>query len=204
VTGSDETPAAPPAAGSAVPADTSDEAAPANTPAEPGGNRRTVLLVSAIAVVVLVVAGVLVYALTGNDSSDNANGPDVPSIADSGDRSTSAQPGTPTGSEPPPIQQSSAAPPAGGDAGAAQSVAEQAASAITSADMNTLTALSCDPSSVGDEDTFPPDAKVEVVGEPQVNGDSASIDVQVTIGGQPPATVPMPLIKQGGRWCIPG
>jgi hypothetical protein len=81
-------------------------------------------------------------------------------------------------------------------------VAEQAASAISDADMTTLAELSCDPASVGDEDTFPPDAKVEVVGEPEITGDAASVNVKVTIGQQPPATVPMPLIKQDGRWCI--
>lgn len=215
-TEAEELPAATAAAGSVGRAATPDEqavvAAILNEPDEPAaasgetaarsGNRRTVLVASAIAVVVLVVAGVLVYALTGNDSKDDAS-PVVPSIADSGDQSTSAGPGTPTGSAPPPIQ-SSAAPPAAGDAGAAQSVAEQAASAITSADMNTLTQLSCDPSTVGDDDTFPPDAKVEVVGEPQITGEAATVDVKVTIGEQPPATVPMPLVKQDGRWCIPG
>jgi hypothetical protein len=170
----------------------------------PGKRRSPVVLISAIAVVVLVVAGVLVYVLTGDDSADNASGPSVPSIKDSGEQSTSAPAGTPPEGTAPPLTPSSAAGQQAGDAGAAQSVAEKAASAITDADMKTLTELSCDPSTAGDEDTFPSDAKVEVVGEPQITGDAASVDVKVTIGEQPPATVPMPLVKQDGRWCIPG
>jgi hypothetical protein len=171
------------------------------------GNRRKVLLISAAAVVALVVAGLVVFLVTRDDSPETADGgPAVPTIEGSappGGESAQAPPDY----EDPPLTQpstSSAQPPASGaDAGEAQSVAEQAATAITDADMETLTQLSCDPGSVGDDDTFPPDAQVEVVGEPQIVGDTATIDIRVTIPGADPATVPMPLTKQDGRWCIP-
>jgi hypothetical protein len=82
-------------------------------------------------------------------------------------------------------------------------VAEQAATAITNADVKTLAQLSCDPASAGEEDTFPTDATVEVIGEPQVDGETATITVRVTIKGVDPTEIPMPLTKQDGRWCIP-
>lgn len=171
------------------------------------GNRRKVLLFSAAAVVALVVAGLVVFLVTRGDSSETADrGPEVPTIEGSAPPGNSAQ--APPASEEPSFTRSSTpsaqAPPAGGaDAGEAQSVAEQAATAITDADMETLTQLSCDPGSVGSDDTFPPDATVEVVGEPRITGDTATIDIRVTIPGADPATVPMPLTKQDGRWCIP-
>jgi hypothetical protein len=92
---------------------------------------------------------------------------------------------------------------AGEDASAAQSVAEQAANAISSADAETLVQLSCDPSQVGSEESIDTDTKVEVVGEPQITGDTATVDVEVTVPGAEPAVVPMPLTKKDGRWCIP-
>lgn len=181
---------------------------PDSTPDEPaagGGNRKT-LLIAAAAVVVLVVAGVVIYLVTRDDSAETAGGPDVPSIANPNDPTSAGPaqpPGEATGTITAPTPSSSAPAPAG-DAGAAQDVAEQAAQAITDSDLKTLGELSCDPDTVNpDDDTFPADAKVEVVGDPQVNGDTATVNVKVMIADAPPATVPMPLVKQDGRWCIP-
>jgi hypothetical protein len=169
-------------------------------------NRRKVWLFSVAAVVVLVVAGVVVYLLTRDDSTDKAGtGPSVPSIEDSNAPSSQGQPPPPTGTTAtltaPSAPATSAAP--AGDPGKVQSVAEQAATAITNADVKTLAQLSCDPSAAGEEDTFPTNAKVEVIGEPEVSGDTATINVRVTVEGAEPAEIPMPLTKQDGRWCIP-
>lgn len=186
-----------------------EETAP-DTAAEPspaaGTGNRKVLLISAAAVVVLVVAGVVVYLLTRDDSSGTAGAPGVPSI-ENPDQPSSVGPARPPGGVTAtitaPSSSPSPSPAAGGEAGAAQDVAEQAAQAITDADLKTLGELSCDPDAVNPEDdTFPADAKVEVVGNPQVNGDTATVDVKVVIADAPPATVPMPLVKQDGRWCI--
>jgi hypothetical protein len=163
-----------------------------------------VVLISVAAVVVLAVAGLVVYLLTSGDDSSGTAGDrrDVPTItgspAPSGQETTNPPasappPGTATGAqEGPPAQ-----------AGGAESVAQQAAAAISSADVSALTALACDPSSVGTEETFPADAKAEVVGEPKITGDTATVDLRLTIAGSEPTTVPMPLTKKDGRWCVP-
>jgi hypothetical protein len=171
--------------------------------------RRKIWLFSIAAVVVLVVAGMVVFLLTRGDSTKDASGPGVPTIQDSNAPSTRAPVSPPAAGTTATITAPSstagtapAAPPAG-DAGNVESVAEQAATAITNADVKTLAQLSCDPGSAGEEDTFPTDATVEVIGEPQVNGETATITVRVTIKGVEPTEIPMPLTKQDGRWCIP-
>lgn len=171
---------------------------------DPAAGRRKVWLFSAAAVVVLVVAGVVVYLLTSGDDADNASGTDVPTI-------TGSQDPTPSQSVPqPPAPGASSAsatatapPPAEDDPGQARSVAEDAAAAISSGDAAAIAVLACDPANAQVDETYPSSAKVEVVGEPQFDGDKATIDVRVTIEGNQPAVVPMPLAKQDGRWCIP-
>jgi hypothetical protein len=166
------------------------------------------VLVSAAAVVVLALIGVAIYLLVSDDSSDDTAARPVPTIEDSGSAgtttSTTTPPAGPTSSLtlPPSTGASTEVTAGGADSGDAQSVAEQAASAISSADTSTLSQLSCDPSTAGDEDTFPAGAKAEVVGEPKISGDTATIDVKLTFDGAEPAVVPMPLTKQDGRWCI--
>lgn len=169
--------------------------------AEPTTGRRTVMLVSAAAVVVLVLAGVVIYALTsGDDSGGDAQGRDVPTIT-----------GSPAPTTPEPSTGATVAPPAtatgatgpAGEPAAAGSVAEEAAAAISSSDVDALNQMACDPSNPATEETFPADAKAKVVGEPQITGDTATVDLELTIGDSEPAVVPMPLTKKDGRWCIP-
>jgi hypothetical protein len=183
-----------------------DTPAEAGIPAEPVAGRRSILLISAAAVVVLAVIGVAIYLLVSDDSSDETAARPVPTIQDSGaagaTTSTTTPPAGPTSSLTVPPSTGASTEIAGGEAGDAQSVAEQAASAISSADTSTLSQLSCDPSTAGGEDTFPAGAKAEVVGEPKISGDTATIDVRLTFAGAEPAVVPMPLTRQNGRWCI--
>lgn len=173
-------------------------------PAEPVAGRRSILLISAAAVVVLAVIGVAIYLLVNDDSSDDTAGRPVPTIGNSGAPGTTTSTTTPPAGTTPSFTAPTSTGASTGVAGAAdpQSVAEQAATAISNADVATLTQLSCDPSTAGSEDTFPAGAKVEVVGEPKVSGDTATIDVRLTFDGAEPAVVPMPLTKQGDRWCI--
>ncbi|HEX6361164.1 hypothetical protein [Actinophytocola sp.] len=187
-------------------------AAPETGAATPGpeAGRRKVLLISTAAVVVLAVVGLVVYLLTsGDDNVENTAGPDVPSITGTAPPNGTI-PSAPPGESTPPL-----APPSSStteeetteansaDVGAAGDVAEQAANAISGADVSTLAELSCDPSTVGTDETFPDNATAEVVGEPQIDGDTATVDIKLTIEGAEPATVPIPLTKQDGRWCIP-
>jgi hypothetical protein len=161
-------------------------------------------------VVVLVVAGIVTYLLTsGDDSAGQAEPRDVPTIT--GSPAPTGEATSPGASVAPPATATGVtgatsapkAPEAPKDAQDAGSVAEQVATAISGADVSTLNELSCEPGSAGTEETFPADAKAEVVGEPKITGDTATVDLKLTIGQNEPATVPMPLTKKDGRWCIP-
>ncbi|MFI7672494.1 hypothetical protein [Actinophytocola sp. NPDC049390] len=184
---------------------------PAEAPAEetePGAGRNRVLVVSVVAVVVLVVAGIVAYLLvSGDDSQDQAQPRDVPTITGSA-APTTAETTSPGASVAPPATATGAtgatsAPRAPADVRDAGSVADQVATAISGADVTTLNELSCEPGSAGTEESFPADAKAEVVGEPKITGDTATVDLKITIGQNEPTTVPMPLTKKDGRWCVP-
>ena len=172
----------------------------------PAGGRNKVLIISVVAVVVLLLAGLVVYLLTSGDDSGNQadQSRDVPTITGSAAPTTEGT-ASPSASVAPPATATgvTGAPEAPKDAQDAESVAEQVATAISGADVTTLNELSCDPGSAGTEETFPADAKAEVVGEPKITGDTATVDLKLTIGQNEPATVPMPLTKKDGRWCIP-
>jgi len=170
---------------------------------KPADGRNRVLIFSVAAVVVLVVAGIVVYLLTGSDPDEQADkGSDVPTITGSAAPTTTTETTTTGASVAPPATATgvTGAPEDVQDAG---SIADEVATAISSADVSTLNELSCTPGSAGTEESFPADAKAEVVGEPKVTGDTATVDLKLTIGGNEPATVPMPLTKKDGRWCIP-
>lgn len=173
---------------------------------EAGAGRNKVLITSVVAVVVLVVAGIVIYLLTSGDDQDNqADQPrDVPTITGS-PAPPATEKSTPGASVAPPATATgvTGAPEAPRDTQDVGSVADQVATAISGADVSTLNELSCDPGSAGTEETFPADAKAEVVGEPKITGDTATVDLKLTIGQNEPATVPMPLTKKDGRWCIP-
>ena len=171
----------------------------------PAEGRKKVLIISVVAVVVLVVAGLVIYLLAGGDDpEDQAGQPgDVPTITGSATPTTEA---TTTGaSVAPPATATgvTGGPEAPQEEQEAESVAEQVATAISGADVSTLNELSCEPGSAGTEESFPADAKAEVVGEPKITGDTATVDLKLTIGQNEPTTVPMPLTKKDGRWCIP-
>ena len=168
----------------------------------PADGRNKVLIFSVAAVAVLVVAGIVVYLLTSGDSEDQAGKPrDVPTITGSAESTTAGT--TTTGASVAPPATATGVTGAPEDVQDAGSIAEEVATAISGADVSTLNKLSCEPGSAGTEESFPADAKAEVVGEPKVTGDTATVDLKLTIGENEPATVPMPLTKKDGRWCIP-
>lgn len=172
------------------------------TTEEPAG-RSKVVLVSVAAVVVLVVAGVVVYLLTSGDDApdDAAQSRDVPTITGSPAPATPGE--TTTGVSVAPPATATGATGAPEEVDAAETLAAQAAAAISNADVDALNRMACDPSNPATEDTFPADAKAEVVGEPKITGDTATVDLELTIANGEPTVVPMPLTKKDGRWCIP-
>lgn len=157
-------------------------------------NPRAVIVTVVIAVLVLAGAGIGIYQLTKDDGN--------PSAA-SGTSSTEPGPTAPATStsaaSAPPSQ--TAAPGAPEDVLAARKVAEQAIAAINGHDAEAMKKISCDPESVGSGDEIPPDARAELASDPELAGDKATVQVAIMFSGQS-STVPMPLVKRNGTWCV--
>jgi hypothetical protein len=86
---------------------------------------------------------------------------------------------------------------------AARTTAEDAADAINERDIAAMKQLSCDPASVGSAEAFPPGATARLTGSPEITGDRATAQIELSISGSEPTVVPLPLEKHGGRWCVP-
>jgi hypothetical protein len=161
-----------------------------------GLNRRIVAI--AAAVLVLVGVGITVYFLTKDDSpaASPASGPAGASAAPA---STPAN-NSPATSVPSQPSQGGAATPA--EVGSAKAAAERAVQAFNAHDPEALKKVNCDPSAIGDAgDIIPPEAKVELVSAPELSGDTATVELKLTIGEQS-TTVPLPLRKQDATWCV--
>jgi hypothetical protein len=161
-------------------------------------SRRTIVIVAAVAVLVLAGAGVGIFALTrGGDGS--------PAAGNAPGASTSAAPSTPpagaTTSGPEPSQPNSGPVANPAEVGNANAVAQKAIDAINTHDVESLKKISCDPGSTGPADETLPDAKVELVSPPELTGDTATVQLKLTIGDQS-TTTPLPLRKQNGTWCV--
>lgn len=168
-----------------------------DSPSGPGrklGNRK-IAVVAAIAVLVLAGLGTAVFFLTRSDD------PPAASQEDSGDGGPVAAPagGTVTPGTPPP-------PPTGANAGEATSarqIAEQAIRAFNGHDPEGMKKISCDPAGIPAGDTIPPEARVELVANPELTGDTATVNLRLIIGGQATDTpLPLPLRKVNGTWCV--
>jgi hypothetical protein len=153
---------------------------------------RAIAIAVTIALVVLGGVGTGVYFLVRGDDTPAASGqpaggePSSPPTGSSG--STPAPPG-PTGEAPP------------AEVSSAKVVAEKAIAAINSHDPAQLKVVSCDPEAGGPVDGSPPEAKAELVSAPELTGDTATVEVKLTIGEQS-TTLPLPLRKQNGTWCV--
>jgi hypothetical protein len=86
---------------------------------------------------------------------------------------------------------------------AARSAAEQATTAINERDVAAMKQLSCDPSTVGSVDAFPPQATARLAQNPEVTGDKATAQIELSISGSEPTIVPLPMEKRDGKWCVP-
>jgi hypothetical protein len=175
---------------------------------EPSRRLSALAIVIAVAVALLVLAavGAGIYFLTAGGDED------PPAAANPAFTSTPAavpptsEPVVPDPStfEPPPQPEPPPEPepePAEPEAGAVTAVAEQAVAAINADDPEAMRRVSCDPEAIGPADSTPPEARVELVSTPELTGDTATVELRVTIGDQS-AVTPLPLRKVDGTWCV--
>lgn len=174
-----------------------------NENAEDRSGRRTTIMIVAAAVVVLVAIGVGIYLVAMSGEEDVAADPAQPTI-------TGASPTRPPSSAPLPSRPVSSPPatktppkPADRNVAAARTAAEQAATAINERDIEAMKQLSCDPSTVGSVEAFPPEATARLAENPQITGDKATAQIELSISGSEPTVVPLPMEKRGGKWCVP-
>ena len=179
-----------------------EESAP-DTDGERSGRRTTIMIVAA-AVVVLLAIGVGVYLVATSGDEDVAADPSPPTITGvSPTQPPSSAPlpsrpaSSPAATKPPPKK------PADKNVAAARTAAEQAATAINERDIDAIKRLSCDPSAAGSVDAFPPEATARLAENPQITGDKATAQIELSISGSEPTVVPLPMEKRGGKWCVP-
>jgi type IV secretory pathway VirB10-like protein len=180
---------------------------PEEKAAEDRASRRTTILIIAAAVVVLAAIGLGVYLVATAGDENTADDPDQPSIT--GSSQPEPPPVAPPPSDPPGPSSSPAADkpeppaPANENVAAARTTAEQATTAINKRDVAAMRRLSCDPSTIGSVDAFPPEATARLAENPQITGDKATAQLELSIQGSAPTLVPMPMEKRGGKWCVP-
>jgi hypothetical protein len=165
--------------------------------------RRTTVMIVAAAVVVLLAIGVGIYLVATSGEEDVAADPAPPTI-------TGVSPTKPPSSAPLESRPASSPPatktppkPADKNVAAARTAAEQAATAINERDIDAMKQLSCDPSTVGSVEAFPPEATARLAQNPQITGDRATAEIELSISGSEPTVVPLPMEKRGGKWCVP-
>jgi hypothetical protein len=169
-------------------------------PSAPSPNRRGVVIAVVITVLVLAGAGVGIYFLTKDDDPGNT----ASSAPQDAGRTSTQSPDTGGATSEPapnPSTEPSQGPADPDDAAAARQVADQAIAAINNRDADSMRKISCDPESVGSADEIPPDASAKFVSGPEIAEDKATVQVEITVGGQS-STVPMPLAKVNGTWCV--
>lgn len=115
-----------------------------------------------------------------------------------------------TGETQPPAGQTGAPPPGdadaplvgGSDVDQVKQVAEQAATAINTRDESLAESITCDPQGKPDFSKMPADMKVEVTGEPMMDGSTkAKVPFNFTAQGRS-EDESLRMEKQEGRWCI--
>jgi hypothetical protein len=154
--------------------------------------RRRVLVIAGLVVAVLVVAGVLTLMLTGGDDTADKAGEDT------AEQTTATTPGNQEETGAP------AEPATEAEVTAARGVAEQAAAAFAAGDVAAMTRISCDPEGGGTPVDIGENTTAELVGDPELSGDTGEIQLRISVGGTEPTVVPLPLQKRAdGTWCVP-
>lgn len=153
-------------------------------------SRRKIAILVTIAVLVLGGIGTAVYLLTKGDdkpaSQGGAGGP-------AGPAPNANQSGSTPAAAPPAVGPSAA------EAGNAKQIAEKAVQAFNAHDLQAMKKISCDPESV--PDNLLPETKVELAADPELTGDTGSVELKVIMGDQS-TTTPLPLRKHNGTWCV--
>ncbi|HEV8555632.1 MAG TPA: hypothetical protein VGR06_04445 [Actinophytocola sp.] len=166
---------------------------------EPAGRKltpRIIVIVAVVAVLVLAGAGTGIYFLTkGGDDPAASSSP--------GPASTGSTSGPASG---PATQPSTGAQPGGSggtpaDTGQAKSVAEQAVKAFNSHDAAAMMKVSCDQTNNDPIENIPQGTSIELVSPPELTGDTATVELKLTIGDTS-STIPLPLRKKDGTWCV--
>ncbi|MCT2583602.1 hypothetical protein [Actinophytocola gossypii] len=172
---------------------------------DPETGRNRLVLITIGAVVVLTVVGVVVYLLTQSDS-DEASNPEVPTI--SGEAPPPPEQAPPSVSDPPAGNATGAVtappPPDDDQQAAARTVAEDAINAINTQDVDAMSELACDPDSVGQAEDLTPGVTAALRDNPTIDGDEATVPLELRIEGIEPTFVDLTLEKrQDGSWCVP-
>jgi hypothetical protein len=165
--------------------------------------RRSTMLIIAAAVVVLAAIGVGIY-LIATSGDEGVADPAAPTITDPSqpEPPASTPPSEPAASSVPPTRKT---PPPAADknVAAARVTAEQATTAINERDAAAMKQLSCDPGVDGSANVFPPEATARLAQNPEVTGNKATAQIELSISGSEPTVVPLPMEKRDGRWCVP-
>jgi hypothetical protein len=157
---------------------------------------RTITIIAAIAVLVLAGIGTTVYFLTRGDDKPAASQNDSRNGEPAADPPGTGPAGSVPAAVPPPPTGATAV-----EAGNARQIAEKAIKAINTHDAEALKKISCDPSALGAADGTPPEARAELISNPELTGDTATVELKLIIGDQS-TTTPLPLRKQNGVWCV--
>ena len=178
---------------------------PDKEPDEDRGGRRTTLLIVGAAVVVLAAIAFGIYLIATSGDNDVAADPAPPTISDVKPSETPSKTlppdGKPASSAAP--HSTAAPPPVSPNIAAARGIAENAAEAINERDIAAMKQVTCDPGTVGSVESFPPGATARLTGDPEITGDKATAQIELSISDSEPTIVPLPLEKHGGRWCVP-
>lgn len=84
---------------------------------------------------------------------------------------------------------------------AVREVANKVIAATDARDMATLKSLACEKGNLTESDLPPANVRFEIVGKPEITGDTATIPVEVSYQSKS-KVVEMPLHKQSGTWCV--
>jgi hypothetical protein len=161
-------------------------------------SRKKIVTVAAIAVLVLGAVAAGIFFLTSGGDSPSAS----PETGQTGARTPEQPPngGTPPGSDQPPASPGPGSGPAE-EVAKAKQVAEQAITAINAHDTDAMNKLSCDPEAIGPAETLPPESRVELVAAPDLSGDAGTAELKLIFGDQS-TSLPLPLRKTNGIWCV--
>ncbi|GAA5103453.1 hypothetical protein [Haloechinothrix salitolerans] len=175
---------------------------PPRPPGPPRSNKTGVIAGITLTLVLLAVAAVAItgFLAPGYFLDDTTSGGQVASAADQESEAPSVREQPPKPSPRP--QRGVPAPADGGsaeDVAIVRELAEDVATAINTRDEDLAREVSCGDARVDFSD-MPRDAHVEVLGDPVIDGDTATAPLEITIDGDT-RTETMVASRKDGGWC---